>query len=92
MKRPNLEERELIYRQLLIYVRSSAMLISDVTNDSFAKEEAMNIMNVIETTLRKADGRYRIKYSINDEWDAYFDNLWYGKDELGLKRGRKNAR
>ena len=75
-KRPSLKEREQVYRRLLIYVRSLAMIMSDATKDDFAQKYAKRIVNVIETTLSKTGECYSVESSINDEWDAYFDSLY----------------
>lgn len=75
-ERPSLKEREQIYRRLLIYVRSLAMIMSDTTKDDFAQKYAKRIVNDIETTLSKTGDCYSVESSINDEWDAYFDSLY----------------
>lgn len=78
-KRPSLKEREQVYRRLLIYVRSLAMIMSDATKDDFAQLYAKRIVSVIETTLSKAGDCYSLESSINAEWDAYFDDLYKTK-------------
>ena len=83
---PSLKEREQVYRRLLIYIRSIAMIMSDTTKDDFAQKYAKRIINDIETTISKTGECYDLESSINAEWDAHFDNL-YRKDEL--KRGEK---
>lgn len=75
-ERPSLKEREQVYRRLLIYVRSLAMIMSDTTKDDFAQKYAKRIINDIETTLSKTGECYDVESSINAEWDAFFDNLY----------------
>lgn len=87
---PSLKEREQIYRRLLIYVRSLAMIMNDATKDDLSQMYAKRIVNGIETTLRKTGDCYSVESSINGEWDAYFDSLY--KTEMDLKGERKNAR
>lgn len=89
-EQPSLKEREQVYRRLLIYIRSLAMIMSDATKDDFAQMYAKRIVSDIETTLRKTDECYSVESSINDEWDAYFDSLYRIKTDL--KGGEKNVR
>lgn len=78
---PSLKVREQVYRRLLIYVRSLAVIMSERTKDDFTQKYAKRIINDIETTLSKTGECYDLESSINAEWDAFFDNL-YRKDDL----------
>lgn len=73
---PSLKVREQVYRRLLIYVRSLAVIMSERTKDDFAQKYAKRIMDDIETTLSKTGECYDVESSINAEWDAHFDNLY----------------